>query len=77
MGETSKYQDSTLAALAAEFAQMAAQVQEREDQLRKEVAQLKIEIDDFQRKKDVQEIVGSDYYLRLKEKVKADARAGR
>jgi CRP-like cAMP-binding protein len=65
-----KFKDESLAALAAEFAQMATQVKEREDQLRREVAQLRIEIDESKRKKDVAEIVGSDYYKQLKEKAR-------
>jgi CRP-like cAMP-binding protein len=70
LSTNTQYQDATLATLAAEFATMAAKVQEREDQLRQEVAQLRIEIDESKRKQDVQDIVGSDYYLRLKDKIK-------
>ena len=62
--------DQTLSTLAAEFAQMAARVQEREDILRKEVAQLRIEIDEAKRKQEVQRIVGSEYYQSLKERAK-------
>jgi CRP-like cAMP-binding protein len=65
-----KYGDQTLSTLAAEFAQMAARVQEREDILRKEVAQLRIEIDEAKRKQEVQRIVGSEYYQSLKERAK-------
>lgn len=68
--ESSKYQDQTLASLAAEFAQMAARVQEREDTLRKEVAQLRIEIDQTKRQQEASRIMESDYYQKLKEKVK-------
>jgi CRP-like cAMP-binding protein len=68
--ESSKYQDKTISALAAEFAQMASKVQEREDTLRKEVAQLRIEIDESRRKKESSEIMGTEYYQSLKEKVK-------
>jgi CRP-like cAMP-binding protein len=68
--EKGKYQDQTLATLAAEFAQMAARVQEREETLRKEVAKLRIEIDETQRKQEAQRIMGSDYYKSLKEKAK-------
>jgi CRP/FNR family cyclic AMP-dependent transcriptional regulator len=68
--EKGKYEDQTLATLAAEFAQMAARVQEREDTLRQEVAQLRIEIDEAKRKQEVQRIVGSEYYQSLKERAK-------
>lgn len=67
---TEKFKDESLAALAAEFAQMATQVKEREDQLRREVQMLRIEIDETKRKKDVAEITGSDYYRQLKEKAR-------
>jgi CRP-like cAMP-binding protein len=66
-----KYKDKTLSTLAAEFAQMAAKVQEREETLKKEVAQLRIEIDEARRKKEASQIMDSDYYRSLKEKVKA------
>jgi CRP-like cAMP-binding protein len=68
--EEDKYGDQTLSSLAAEFAQMATRVQEREDILRKEVAQLRIEIDEAKRKQEVQRIVGSEYYQSLKERAK-------
>jgi hypothetical protein len=64
-------QDQTLASLAAECAQMAARVQQREEVLRREVAQLRIEIDENKRKKDVERIIGSEYYKSLKEKAAA------
>jgi len=63
-----RYKDQTLASLAAEFAQMAARVQEREETLRKEVAQLRIEIDEAKRKQEAKRIMDSDYYKSLKEK---------
>lgn len=68
--EKDKYADQTLATLAAEFAQMAARVQEREEILRKEVTQLRIEIDEAKRKQEAQHIMDSDYYKSLKEKAK-------
>ena len=64
-------QDSSLAALAAEFIRMATQVREREDQLRKEVAQLRIEIDEKKREQEVKQITESEYYRDLKEKLRA------
>jgi CRP-like cAMP-binding protein len=69
--EEGKYRDRTLATLAAEFTQMAARVQEREEILRKEVLQLRIEIDQVKREQDAQRIMESDYYKSLKEKAKS------
>lgn len=65
-----RYQDSTLASLAADFARMTSRVQKREERLKSEVALLRIEIDETKRKQDVQEIMGSDYYRQLREKIK-------
>jgi CRP/FNR family transcriptional regulator len=65
-----KYTDQTLKALAGEFARMASQVHEREETLRREVAQLRIEIDEKKRKQDVSEITSSDYYQDLKAKIR-------
>jgi CRP-like cAMP-binding protein len=64
-------QDSSLSALAAEFVRMAAQVREREEKLQQEVAQLRIEIDETKRRQEVTQITESDYYISLKEKLKA------
>jgi CRP-like cAMP-binding protein len=66
----SDIQESSLAALAAEFVRMAAQVREREDRLRREVAQLRIEIDEKKRDQEVKQITESDYYRDLKEKLR-------
>jgi CRP/FNR family transcriptional regulator len=68
-----EYSDKTLAALAAEFAQMAANVKKREEDLREEVENLRarIQVDQEKREKDRQEIMGSDFYKSLKEKAKA------
>ena len=65
---SASYQDETISSLAAEFAQMTARVQEREDELRQEVIKLRIEVDETKRKQDVEEILDSDYYRSLKEK---------
>jgi CRP-like cAMP-binding protein len=65
-----QYADKTLAALAEDFTRMAAQVQEREELLRREVAQLRIEIDQAKRQQESQRIMGSEYYKELKEKAK-------
>lgn len=68
--ETGAYADPSLASLAAEFTQMAARVHEREEQLRREVTQLRIEVDQTRRKREVEQITGSDYYKKLKEQAK-------
>ena len=65
-----QYKDQNLASLAAQFAQMSARVQEREETLRKEVARLRIEIDEAKRKKDAERIMSSDYYKKLKEQAR-------
>jgi CRP-like cAMP-binding protein len=64
-------QDSSLSALAADFVRMAAQVREREEKLQQEVAQLRIQIDENKRQQEVSQITESDYYIGLKEKLKA------
>jgi CRP-like cAMP-binding protein len=68
--ESSKFEDKNMATLAAEFAQMAARVQEREEVLKKEVIALRIEIDVAKRKQDAEKIMGSDYYKNLKERAR-------
>jgi CRP/FNR family transcriptional regulator len=70
MESKTQYPDPTLATLAANFAQMAARVKEREDNLRQEVAMLRIEIDEAKRKEDSSQIMDSDYYRSLKDKVR-------
>jgi CRP-like cAMP-binding protein len=59
------YQDRSVTALAAEFAQMAAQVQQREDDLRREVQELRIEINEVKRQKQLEEITETDYFQTL------------
>jgi CRP-like cAMP-binding protein len=66
----SQFQDKTLATLAAEFAQMAARVQQREEVLRQQVAQLRIEIDEVKRKQEAEQIMSTDYFQGLREKIK-------
>ncbi len=63
--EKTKNHDQMMATLAAEFAQMASKVQKREQELKQQVAMLKIEIDEKKRKEDFEEIVQSDYYQSL------------
>jgi len=69
--KSDQYKDDSMSTLAAEFAQMAARVQEREDELRKQVYELRIAIDETKRKKDVEEIIESDYYRNLKKQAKS------
>lgn len=58
-GYDEKFSDKTLASLAADFARMATQVKAREEELRQEVAQLKIIIDQTKREQQVSEFVQS------------------
>lgn len=65
-----EYDDKTLASLAAAFARMATQVKAREEELRQEVNQLKIIIDQAKREQQVNEFVqsvriDSDFYKQL------------
>jgi CRP-like cAMP-binding protein len=60
-----RYRDKTMATLAAEFARMASQVKQREDALRREIAELKIEIDEIKLKRQVAEITDSEYFQSL------------
>lgn len=69
--EARAYHDQTLAELAAEFARMAALVRDREETLRREVAQLRIEIDQVKRHQEADRIMGSEYYKSLKEKAQS------
>jgi methyl-accepting chemotaxis protein len=54
--------------LARIFDQMAEKMYARQEELKREVAQLKIEIDQTRRQKEVKEIVDSDYFQDLKAK---------
>jgi len=62
------YRDETLATLAAEFAHMATQVRQREEALQRQVEQLRIEIDEVKKQRQVSEIVDSEYFQSLKAK---------
>jgi methyl-accepting chemotaxis protein len=54
--------------LARMFDQMAEKMYARQEELKREVAQLKIEIDQAKRQKEVKEIVDSEYFQDLKAK---------
>ncbi len=69
--DSGKYQDPTLATLAAEFSAMAAQVKQREETLKQEVAMLRIEIDEARRREEASQIMDSDFYRSLKEKARS------
>jgi len=60
-----------LGILAHVFGEMAEQVQAREQKLKQEVAQLRIEIDQSKRAKQVSEIVDSEFFQDLKTKASA------
>jgi len=62
------YQDRSIETLAAEFAQMAAQVQQREEDLRRQVEELRIEINEAKRQKQLEEITETDYFQTLQNK---------
>jgi nitrate/nitrite-specific signal transduction histidine kinase len=56
--------------LARVFSKMALEVQAREQKLKQEIVQLRIEIDDKKRAREVSEIVDTEYFRSLKEKAK-------
>jgi CheY-like chemotaxis protein len=58
--------DDALGVLARTFARMASEVRAREDRLRREVAELRIEIDEAKQAQRVAEITGSDYFQDLR-----------
>lgn len=58
--------DDALGVLARSFARMAGEVRAREDRLRREVAELRIEIDEAKQAQRVAEITGSDYFRDLR-----------
>ena len=59
-----------VAQLARVFSQMAVQVQAREQELKKQVSELRIEIDQAKRAAQVAEIVETDYFQNLQTKAK-------
>ncbi|MGI9120413.1 MAG: GAF domain-containing protein [Acidimicrobiales bacterium] len=60
--------EDALGQLARVFQRMAREVAAREQRLRQEVRQLRIEIDDARTDRQVEEITESDYFRRLQEK---------
>jgi len=74
VGETS---DRALAAVADAVETMVKAVREREERLKKEVAQLRIQIDEEKRKKQVEEITETDYFQQLTKRAKDLRQASR
>ena len=62
--------DRALAAVADAVESMVKAVREREERLRKEVAQLRIEIDHAKRERQVEEITETDYFKTLKQQAR-------
>jgi DNA repair ATPase RecN len=58
--------DDALGQLARTFQRMAAEVRAREDALRAEVRELRIEIDEARQARKVAEITDSDYFRELR-----------
>jgi CRP-like cAMP-binding protein len=56
--------------LMAEFIAMVQGIREREDELRKQVQKLILQIDEAKRKQTFDEITSADFYARLKEQAK-------
>ena len=65
--------DDALGGLARTFQRMAREVRSREDTLRREVQELRIEIDEVRQARKVAEITGTDYFRGLRERA-ADMR---
>jgi len=60
--------DDALGGLARVFGRMAREVHAREQRLKQQVEQLKVEIDRTKMAKQVAEITDSDYFRQLKER---------
>ncbi|MDQ2674404.1 MAG: response regulator [Chloroflexota bacterium] len=60
--------DDALGLLASTFARMASEVRAREERLRAEVAELRIEIDEARQARRVEEITSSDYFRDLRDR---------
>ena len=64
--EPATAREDALGILARSFARMAGEVRAREERLRREVAELRIEIDETKQAQRVAEITGSDYFQDLR-----------
>jgi len=63
--------DRALLAVGDAVRQMVQAVRQREESLRQEVAQLRIQIDDEKRKRQVDEITETDYFQKLSQQARA------
>ncbi|WP_199247103.1 cache domain-containing protein [[Phormidium] sp. ETS-05] len=66
-----------LGQLARVFQHMAREVYQREQQLKQQVQELRIEIDQTKKQQQVEEITGTDYFQNLQQKAKAMRRKNR
>lgn len=66
--ETVAAREDALGLLARTFARMASEVRAREERLRAEVAELRIEIDEARQARRVEEITSSDYFRDLRDR---------
>jgi DNA-binding response OmpR family regulator len=62
--------DDALGQLARTFQRMALEVRAREDRLREEVRELRIEIDEHRQARKVAEITGTEYFKELRDRAK-------
>ncbi|UBF30505.1 hypothetical protein K9N68_35580 (plasmid) [Kovacikia minuta CCNUW1] len=70
MLDTVALRDDELGQLARVFQRMVTQVKQREENLKQQVEELKIEIDHTRRAQQVSQITQTDYFQELKQKVK-------
>ncbi len=68
--EKAAKRDDEIGCLAAVFSRMAGEIYNREERLKKEVRDLKIEIDKTKQKAEVSKIVDTDYFRNLRTKAK-------
>ena len=68
--ETVAARDDALGQLARTFQRMALEVRAREERLRQEVRELRIEIDERRQTEKVAEITGTDYFKDLRDRAK-------
>jgi len=62
--------EDEVATLSRVFAKMAAEVKARENRLKKQVEELRIEVDQSKKARQVAEIIDTDYFQNLKKKAK-------
>jgi CRP-like cAMP-binding protein len=63
---SAQYPNPSMANLAAKFAQMALEVKRREEDLQRQIIELKVEIDEVRRQQEVQKITQSDQFRDLR-----------